>query len=91
MVNKYNEHVSKRNNDMWAVKHETGKRASRLFFNKNNAIKYARMTAKKHNACFILHENGRFKEIECKNEIPSESQISNYFESQIMVPRMAQI
>lgn len=71
MVNTHNEHVVARENGQWAVLHETGERASRLFDNEHDAIEYARMLARRHNACVVVHNSeGRFRFVQCRDEIP---------------------
>ena len=72
MVNTHNEHVVARENGWWAVLHETGERASRLFDNEHDAIDHARMLARRHNACIVVHNSeGRFRFVQCRDEIPA--------------------
>ena len=62
-------HVVPRENG-WAVKKEHGKKASRNFESKEQAVDYAMETAKNQGVCVVVHDHkGKFKEFDCEPEV----------------------
>ncbi|MDD5193919.1 MAG: DUF2188 domain-containing protein [Candidatus Nanoarchaeia archaeon] len=86
MVNTHNEHVVARENGQWAVLHETGERASRLFDTEHDAREYARMLARRNNACIVVHNSeGRFRFVQCRDEIPA-NEMDSSMQTSMMEP-----
>ena len=53
----------------WVVRASGQEGSSKIFSRRNEAIKYAREIAKKHNVCMVIHdEGGKFDEFECSAE-----------------------
>lgn len=69
MVNTKNEHVSPKEGG-WSVRREGGKKISKLFENKKEAIEYAGIIALNEGGSVVTHKyNGQFKDFKYGNEI----------------------
>ena len=63
---KMNEHVIPTKNG-WAIKVAGGKRASKIFDNKSEALDHAIGLAMKHDVCMVIHdEDSKFEKFVCK-------------------------
>jgi len=62
---KKNQHIVPRK-DRWAVKKEHGKKASRVFDDKIDAVFYGKDISEKDNGCVVIHDsNAKFQEVTC--------------------------
>ena len=61
------------NKEMWGVKPVGGKRASKKFKTRGEAVEYAKELAVKHNVCMVVHDkDGKFERFDCKPEIKNQ-------------------
>ena len=59
--------------EAWGVKPAGGKRASKKFKTKGEAVMYAKELAAKHNVCMVVHDKeGKFERFDCKPEIKDQ-------------------
>jgi hypothetical protein len=59
--------------EMWGVKPAGGKRASKKFKTRGEAVMYAKELAAKHNVCMVVHDKeGKFERFDCKPEIKDQ-------------------
>ncbi|MBU0957593.1 MAG: DUF2188 domain-containing protein [Nanoarchaeota archaeon] len=60
-----NKHVVPRD-DKWAVKEAGSDKATKLFDERKDAVKYAKELASKHKVCLVVHDNdAKFEEFNC--------------------------
>jgi len=62
---KKNQHIVPRMNG-WAVKREHGKKASKVFADKTDAVTYGKDISEKDNSCLVIHDSeAKFQEVTC--------------------------
>ena len=59
--------------EMWGVRPAGGRKSSRRFEQRGQAIEYAKELAVRHNVCMVVHDKeGKFESFDCKPEIKSQ-------------------